>query len=88
MAVSDVSFSVQAEIVGFLGPNGAGTTALRVLTGFYPDVGTAQLRVRRRRAIVEARRASVPAQSAAIYRRCGPQYSPTARGWKVSAAWR
>jgi ABC-2 type transport system ATP-binding protein len=38
LAVDDVTFSVrQGEIVGFLGPNGAGmTTTMRVLTGFLP----------------------------------------------------
>ena len=46
LAVSDVSFSVQpGEIVGFLGPNGAGTSsAMRVLTGFLPPTaGTARV---------------------------------------------
>ena len=38
IAVDDVSFSVQpGEVVGFLGPHGAGkTTTMRILTGFLP----------------------------------------------------
>ncbi len=38
VAVSGVSFEVQrGEVVGFLGPNGAGTTTtMRILTGFIP----------------------------------------------------
>ncbi len=38
VAVDDLSFSVaEGEILGFLGPNGAGTTTtMRVLTGFLP----------------------------------------------------
>jgi ABC-2 type transport system ATP-binding protein len=43
LAVDDVSFSVrEGEIVGFLGPNGAGnTTTMRVLTGFLPPTSGA-----------------------------------------------
>ncbi len=38
VALDDVSFTVQkGEIVGFLGPNGAGTTTtMRILTGYIP----------------------------------------------------
>src|SRR4030042_943695 len=45
-AVDGISFEVQkGEVVGFLGPNGAGQTpAMRILTGFIPaNEGTAQL---------------------------------------------
>src|SRR5690349_13043191 len=38
LAVNQVSFSVErGEVLGFLGPNGAGTsTTMRMLTGFIP----------------------------------------------------
>src|SRR5581483_5271633 len=61
LAISGVTFDVQAgEILGFLGPNGAGTsTTMRVLSGYMPasegtarvagfDVFTQSLEARRR----------------------------------------
>ena len=46
LAVDDVSFAVDAgEVMGLLGPNGSGKTAvLRLLTGYlHPSSGTARI---------------------------------------------
>ena len=46
VAVDQIAFSIQpGEVVGFLGPNGAGTsTTLKMLTGYLaPTHGSAQI---------------------------------------------